>query len=120
MPFLMNIIPNTFVGAFTEGNILQVLFIAVLSGFALVWLGERGKPLVDIIDIAGKMVFFIVGIVMWTAPIGAFGAIAFTVGKFGVGSLASLGKLLGYFYLTCVVFIAVAFAPLAAGAASAS
>jgi aerobic C4-dicarboxylate transport protein len=112
VPFLVNIIPNTFVGAFSEGNILQVLFIAVLSGFALVWLGERGKPLVDIVEITGKMVFVIVGIVMWTAPIGAFGAIAFTVGKFGVGSLASLGKLLGYFYLTCIVFIAVAFAPL--------
>ncbi len=112
VPFLVNIIPNTFVGAFSEGNILQVLFIAVLSGFALVWLGERAKPFVDIVEIAGKMVFVIVGIVMWTAPIGAFGAIAFTVGKFGVGSLASLGKLLGYFYLTCIVFIAVAFAPL--------
>ncbi len=112
VPFLVNIIPNTFVGAFSEGNILQVLFIAVLSGFALVWLGERAKPFVDIVDIAGKMVFVIVGIVMWTAPIGAFGAIAFTVGKFGVGSLASLGKLLGYFYLTCIVFIVVAFAPL--------
>jgi aerobic C4-dicarboxylate transport protein len=112
VPFLVNIIPNTFVGAFSEGNILQVLFIAVLSGFALVWLGERGRPLVDIVEVTGKMVFVIVGIVMWTAPIGAFGAIAFTVGKFGVGSLASLGKLLGYFYLTCIVFIAVAFAPL--------
>ena len=112
VPFLVNIIPNTFVGAFSEGNILQVLFIAVLSGFALVWLGERAKPFVDIVEIAGKMVFVIVGIVMWTAPIGAFGAIAFTVGKFGVGSLASLGKLLGYFYLTCIVFIVVAFAPL--------
>src|SRR5579863_2661505 len=112
VPFLVNIIPNTFVGAFSEGNILQVLFIAVLSGFALVWLGERGRPLVDIVEVTGRMVFVIVGIVMWTAPIGAFGAIAFTVGKFGVGSLASLGKLLGYFYLTCIVFIAVAFAPL--------
>jgi len=112
VPFLVNIIPNTFVGAFSEGNILQVLFIAVLSGFALVWLGEKAKPFVDIVEIAGKMVFVIVGIVMWTAPIGAFGAIAFTVGKFGVGSLASLGKLLGYFYLTCIVFIIVAFAPL--------
>ena len=112
VPFLVNIIPNTFVGAFSEGNILQVLFIAVLSGFALVWLGERAKPFVDIVDIAGKMVFVIVGIVMWTAPVGAFGAIAFTVGKFGVGSLASLGKLLGDFYLTCIVFIVVAFAPL--------
>jgi aerobic C4-dicarboxylate transport protein len=113
MPFLVNIIPSSFVGAFTDGNILQVLFIAVLSGFALVWLGERAKPLVDVIDVASKMLFIIVGIVMWTAPIGAFGAIAFTVGKFGVGSLASLGKLILGFYLTCVVFIAVGFAPIA-------
>ncbi len=113
VPFLVNVIPSSFVGAFTEGNILQVLFIAVLSGFALVWLGERAKPLVDVIDVASKMLFIIVGIVMWTAPIGAFGAIAFTVGKFGVGSLASLGKLILGFYLTCVVFIAVAFVPIA-------
>jgi aerobic C4-dicarboxylate transport protein len=113
VPFLMNIIPGTFVGAFTEGNILQVLFIAILSGIALVWLGERAKPLVDVIDVASKMVFNIVGIVMWAAPIGAFGAIAFTVGKFGVGSLASLGKLVLGFYLTCVIFIAVGFTPLA-------
>jgi len=113
VPFLVNVIPSTFVGAFTEGNILQVLFIAVLSGFALVWLGERAKPLVDVIDVASKMLFIIVGIVMWTAPIGAFGAIAFTVGKFGVGSLASLGKLILGFYLTCIVFIAVGFAPIA-------
>ena len=113
VPFLVNVIPNSFVGAFTEGNILQVLFIAVLSGFALVWLGERAKPLVDVIDVASKMLFVIVGIVMWTAPIGAFGAIAFTVGKFGVGSLASLGKLILGFYLTCIVFIAIGFAPIA-------
>jgi aerobic C4-dicarboxylate transport protein len=113
IPFLMNVIPSTFVGAFAEGNILQVLFVAILSGFALVGIGEPAKPFVTIIEIAGKMVFFIVGIVMWTAPIGAFGAIAFTVGKFGVGSLASLGKLLGDFYLTCIIFIAVAFVPLA-------
>jgi aerobic C4-dicarboxylate transport protein len=88
------------------------LFIAVLSGFGLVWLGERAKPLVDVIEVASKMIFIIVGFVMWAAPLGAFGAIAFTVGKFGVGSLASLGKLILGFYLTCVVFIAVAFAPL--------
>jgi aerobic C4-dicarboxylate transport protein len=113
VPFLVNIIPNTFVGAFAEGNILQVLFIAVLSGFALVWIGEKAKPLVDVIDIGAKMVFGIVNMVMWTAPIGAFGAIAFTVGNFGIGSLTSLGKLLGDFYLTCIVFIAVAFTPLA-------
>ncbi|WP_407176178.1 C4-dicarboxylate transporter DctA [Bradyrhizobium sp. STM 3562] len=108
LPFLLNIIPGTFVGAFAEGNILQVLFISVICGFALVQLGERGKPLVDLIDIAAKMIFAVVGIIMWAAPIGAFGAIAFTVGKFGVGSLASLGKLLAGFYLTCVVFIIVA------------
>jgi len=108
VPFLMNIIPSTFVGAFAEGNFLQVLFIAVVCGFALVQLGERAKPLVDLIEIGAKMIFAVVGIVMWAAPIGAFGAIAFTVGKFGVGSLASLGKLLACFYLTCVVFIIVA------------
>jgi aerobic C4-dicarboxylate transport protein len=113
VPFLMNIIPNTLIGAFTDGNILQVLFVAILCGFALVALGAPAKPLVDLVEIAGKMVFFIVGIVMWTAPLGAFGAIAFTVGKFGVGSLTSLGKLIIDFYLTCIVFIIVGFWPLA-------
>jgi aerobic C4-dicarboxylate transport protein len=104
----MSIIPATFVGAFAEGNVLQVLFISVLCGFALVQLGERGKPLVAIIDVAAKMIFAVVNFVMWAAPIGAFGAIAFTVGKFGVGSLASLGKLLAVFYFTCVIFVIVA------------
>jgi aerobic C4-dicarboxylate transport protein len=113
VPFLLNVIPNTFVGAFSEGNILQVLFIAVLSGFALVWIGEKAKPLVDVIDVGAKMVFGIVNMVMWTAPIGAFGAIAFTVGSFGIGSLTSLVKLLASFYLTCIVFIGVGFTPLA-------
>lgn len=113
IPFLMNIIPGTFVGAFAEGNILQVLFISVLCGFALVLLGDRATPLVNIIDVAARMIFAVVGIVMWAAPIGAFGAIAFTIGKFGVGSLASLGKLLGEFYITCVIFVIVALGPVA-------
>jgi aerobic C4-dicarboxylate transport protein len=113
VPFLMNIIPGTFVGAFAEGNILQVLFIAVACGFALVQLGERAAPLVGIIDIGAKMIFGVVGIVMWAAPIGAFGAIAFTVGKFGVGSLASLGKLIGEFYLTCLIFVIMGLGPVA-------
>ncbi len=113
VPFLMNIIPGTFVGAFTEGNILQVLFIAILSGFALVFIGDKAKPLVDIIEIVAKMVFVIVGIIMWTAPLGAFGAIAFTVGKFGIGSLASLGELLLGFYATCLIFIAIGLGPVA-------
>jgi aerobic C4-dicarboxylate transport protein len=103
--FAMNIIPSTFVGAFAEGNILQVLFIAVTCGFALTWLGETAKPLVDIIEIAAKMIFRVVDMVMWAAPLGAFGAIAFTVGKFGIGSLTSLGELLIGFYLTCLVFV---------------
>jgi aerobic C4-dicarboxylate transport protein len=113
VPFLMNIIPGTFVGAFAEGNILQVLFISVACGFALVRLGDRASALVDIIDVGAKMIFAVVAIVMWAAPLGAFGAIAFTVGKFGVGSLASLGKLLGEFYLTCVIFVIVALGPVA-------
>lgn len=103
--FLMNIIPRTFVGAFTEGNVLQVLLISVLCAFGLVAVGERGKPVVDFIEAANKMLFAIVDIVMWTAPIGAFGAIAFAVAEFGAGSLVSLGKLLGGFYITCLIFI---------------
>jgi aerobic C4-dicarboxylate transport protein len=114
VPFLLNIIPQTFVGAFAEGNILQVLFISVISGFSLIWLGDRAKPLIDVIDVGGKMIFGIVHIVMWAAPLGAFGAIAFTVGKFGIGSLSSLGQLLGGFYVTCIIFITVVFGPIAA------
>ena len=114
VPFLLNIIPQTFLGAFAEGNILQVLFLAVMCGFALIWLGDRAKPLTDVIDVAAKMVFGVVRIVMWAAPLGAFGAIAFTIGKFGIGSLASLGKLVGGFYVTCIFFIAVVFGPIAA------
>jgi len=103
--FLMNIIPATFVGAFTEGNVLQALLVSVLCAFALTSIGAFGKPIVDLVESAAKMFFSIVGIVMWTAPIGAFGAIAFTVGKFGAGSLVSLGKLLGGFYVVCLIFI---------------
>jgi aerobic C4-dicarboxylate transport protein len=103
--FLLNIIPNTFVGAFAEGQVLQVLFIAVLCGFALSWIGERGKVLNQVIEASSQMLFRIVAIVMWAAPIGAFGAIAFTVGKFGAGSLLSLGYLLITFYITCLIFI---------------
>ncbi len=114
VPFLMNIIPNTFVGAFSEGHILQVLFLSVMCGFSLIWLGERAKPMTDVIDVGAKMVFGLVKIVMWAAPLGAFGAIAFTVGKFGVGSLSSLGKLIGGFYVTCIIFIAVVLGPVAA------
>ncbi len=103
--FLVNIIPSTFVGAFTEGNVLQVLLVSVLCAFALIQVGERGRPVVNFVESASQMLFKVVGIVMWTAPIGAFGAIAFTVGKFGAGSMVSLGKLLGGFYVTCLIFV---------------
>ncbi|MGA3309381.1 MAG: C4-dicarboxylate transporter DctA [Xanthobacteraceae bacterium] len=103
--FLLDIIPNTFVGAFSEGNVLQVLYVSVLCGFALSWMGKAGEPLHDLIGTATEMFFRIVAIVMWAAPIGTFGAIAFTVGKFGAGSLFSLGKLLVSFYITCLIFI---------------
>ena len=111
--FLLGIIPNTFVGAFSEGNVLQVLFVSVLCGFALSAMGQAGKPLTDLIGTAAQMFFRIVGIVMWAAPIGAFGAIAFTVGKFGADSLLSLGKLLISFYATCLIFILVVLWPVA-------
>jgi aerobic C4-dicarboxylate transport protein len=114
IPFLLGIIPSTFIGAFAEGNILQVLFISVLCGFALMWLGPAGEPLVEIIGVATKMIFGVVGIVMRAAPLGAFGAIAFTLGKFGPSSLASLGKLLGGFYITCLIFILAVLGPVAA------
>jgi aerobic C4-dicarboxylate transport protein len=103
--FLLDIIPNTFVGAFSGGDVLQVLYVSVLCGFALSWMGPAGKPLTDLIEVASRMFFRIVAIVMWAAPIGAFGAIAFTVGKFGTGSLLSLGKLIVTFYVTCLIFI---------------
>jgi aerobic C4-dicarboxylate transport protein len=93
------------VGAFAEGNVLQVLVISVLFGFALIRLGPVGQPLLEFVDAASRMLFGAVAIVMYLAPVGAFGAIAFTVAKFGAGSLVSLGKLLASFYLTCLIFI---------------
>jgi aerobic C4-dicarboxylate transport protein len=103
--FLMHIIPNTVVGAFAEGEILQVLFFAILFAFGLSMLGERGKPVLNLINIVSHTLFNIVGIIMKVAPIGAFGAMAFTIGKYGVGTLLSLGKLMAAFYLTCLIFV---------------
>ncbi len=113
VPFVMGIIPRSLVSAFVEGNILQVLFVAILCGSALIWIGPKARPLVDVIDAAMKMIFGIVKMVMWVAPIGAYGAIAFTVGKFGFASLSSLGKLIGDFYVTCLVFILIVSLPVA-------
>lgn len=103
--FLMNIIPSTAVGAFTSGEILQVLFFSVLFGFGIALMGERGKPLVEILKEFTAAVFGVVHIIMKVAPIGAFGAMAFTIGKYGVGSLKNLAFLVGAFYLTSLIFI---------------
>ena len=103
--FLLHIIPNTVIGAFAEGEILQVLFFAVLFAFALFMLGERGKPVLNFIDIVSHALFGVVGIIMKAAPLGAFGAMAFTIGKYGVGTLVSLGQLMASFYVTCLIFI---------------
>ncbi|MGR4871868.1 dicarboxylate/amino acid:cation symporter [Variovorax sp. LARHSF232] len=103
--FLMHVIPNTVVDAFAKGEILQVLLIAVLSGFALHRFGGRGTLVFDVIEKSSHVLFVIVGYIMKLAPIGAFGAMAFTIGKYGIGSLFSLGKLMGTFYLTCLLFV---------------
>jgi len=103
--FLLNVIPTTVVDAFAKGEILQVLLFAVLFGFALHKFGGRGTLVFDWIEKTSHVLFSIVGYIMRVAPIGAFGAMAFTIGKYGVGSLVSLGKLMGTFYLTCLVFI---------------
>ena len=103
--FLLNIIPTALVDAFAKGEILQVLLIAVLFGFALHRFGGRGTMVFDLIEKISHVLFAIVGFIMKLAPIGAFGAMAFTIGKYGFGSLFSLGKLMGAFYLTCLIFI---------------
>jgi aerobic C4-dicarboxylate transport protein len=105
--FLMHIIPNTIVDAFAKGDILEVLFVALLFGFALSALGPRCRPLMDLVDALTQAVFGIVSIVMKFAPIGAFGAMAFTVGKYGIASLGPLAKLILTFYLTSILFVLV-------------
>ena len=105
--FLLAIIPDTLVSALTKGNILQVLLVAILFGVALSLTGERGAPILAMVERLGEVVFRLVGILMRAAPIGAFGAIAFTVGKYGVGSLVNLGGLVATFYLTSALFVLV-------------
>ena len=104
---ILGIIPATVVDAFAKGDILQVLLFSVLFGFALHALGPAGKGVYDFIDQLSHVLFRIVAVIMKAAPLGAFGAMAFTIGNFGVGTLAQLGKLIASFYLTCVLFVAV-------------
>jgi aerobic C4-dicarboxylate transport protein len=103
--FLLNVIPTSVVDAFAKGEILQVLLFSVLFGFALHKFGGRGTMVFDFIEKLSHVLFDIVGIIMKVAPIGAFGAMAFTIGKYGVDSLFSLGKLMGAFYATCLIFV---------------
>jgi len=103
--FLVHIIPNTIVDAFTRGDILQVLFVSLLFGFALSLAGPRGKPLLDLMDALSRVVFGVVAILMRFAPIGAFGAMAFTIGKYGLASLGPLVKLMATLYITSILFV---------------
>jgi aerobic C4-dicarboxylate transport protein len=105
--FLLNIIPTTLVDAFASGDILQVLLISVFFGLALLHLGEKGRPFTTIVEQCADALFGVVRLVMCLAPIGAFGAMAFTIGTFGAGTLVSLGKLMLAFYLACLTFIVV-------------
>ncbi|MBL8426680.1 MAG: dicarboxylate/amino acid:cation symporter [Dechloromonas sp.] len=103
--FLINIIPTSVVDAFAKGDMLQVLFFSILFGYAMHAFGERGKPVFELIEKLSHVLFGIVGVIMKVAPIGAFGAMAYTIGKHGVGSLVQLASLMGAFYLTCVIFV---------------
>ena len=104
--FLLDIIPKTFTDAFTgNGDLLQVLLVAILFGFALVGLGERGRPVLGLVDSVSAVFFRMMGMIMRLAPLGAGGAMAFTIGKYGIDSLGPLARLMGGFYLTCVLFV---------------
>ncbi|HXH74097.1 MAG TPA: dicarboxylate/amino acid:cation symporter [Bacteriovoracaceae bacterium] len=112
--FFLSIIPSTFANAFTgSGNLLQVLLLAVLFGYGLTHVGEKGKPVQDFFTGLSQIFFKIVHLLMLFAPLGAFGAMAFTVGKYGVDSFGPLLKLMGTFYLTCIIFIVAILGPIA-------
>lgn len=112
--FLLGIVPNTFFGAFADGDVLPVLFVSVLFAFALLALGPAGKPVVEGIEALSRIFFRMIAYVMVVAPIGAFGAIGFAVGKFGPSSLISLGRLVAHFYICCALFIVLVLWPVAA------
>ncbi len=108
--FLLNVIPDTIVGAFAKGDILPVLFFAVLFGVGVANIGERGKMMLHVLEEVNHVLFAVISIIMRVAPLGAFGAMSFTVGKYGIGALANLGILMACFYVTCALFIFVVMA----------
>jgi aerobic C4-dicarboxylate transport protein len=103
--FLLDIIPTSVVDAFAKGDILQVLLVSILFGFALKALGDAGRPVFEFVDRLSHVFFAVVGFIMKTAPLGAFGAMAFTIGNFGLGSLAQLGLVMASFYAACLLFV---------------
>src|SRR5580704_1294454 len=111
--FLLNLVPESAVGAFSEGEVIPVLFFSVMFAFGLLALGPKGKPLVESIHSIEQVLFKMIGFVMRIAPLGAFGAIAFTVGKFGPSTLVALGKLVAEFYVCCLLFVALVLTPIA-------
>ncbi len=111
---LLGIIPGSYFDSLAKGDLLQVLLVAILSGFAIANMGEVGKPIAHGIDLAGKMFFRIIGMIVHVAPIGAFGAMAFTIGSFGLGSLAHLGFLIVTFYIASLLFVLVVLGAIAA------
>jgi aerobic C4-dicarboxylate transport protein len=113
LPLLLGIIPSTIFDAFVKGDVLEVLFIAILFGFAISRMGSRGEYLVRLIDAFTKVLFAVIRIIVRAAPIGALGGMAFTVGSYGVGSLSNLAKLIGTFYVTAAIFVLVILGPIA-------
>src|SRR5687767_7511566 len=111
--FLVSLVPTSAVGAFAEGDVLPVLFFSVMFGFALLSLGPKGQPIIDGVHAVSLVLFKMIAFVMYVAPIGAFGAIAFTVGRFGPASLLALGNLVLMFYVLCAVFVLLVLWPIA-------
>ncbi len=114
--FIMNIIPDSVVGAFARGDVLQVLLFSVLFGLVLLKLDTVGRPVVALIDTISKALFGLVGLIMRLAPVGAFGAMAFTVGKYGIATLVTLGKLMAGVYITCAAFVFIVLAAIVGAA----
>ena len=113
LDFFMDIIPTTVGDAFTRGHILQIMLFSILFGIALLKVGERGRPLVTLVDQVSTVLFAMLGLIMYLAPIGTFGAMAFAVGRYGIASLLPLGTLVLAVYITCILFVLFALGPLA-------
>ena len=111
--FFLNIIPETVIGAFSAGSILQVLFFSILFGLALLRMGEKARPLLNLIDTLSKALFAKLALIMTLAPIGTFGAMAFSIGRYGLGALLPMAKVVGAVYITCMLFILLLFGPIA-------